>query len=247
MENDDMLKKRLEELYARSSSRACYTHSDFLSLSGQSLVDRTALSSGECVLCGGHDGAERRIAFFGSEKTCGYKQAPPIACVKIEPKGAAFADDLTHRDFLGALMSLGIKREALGDIVVRNNCGYLFCLDTIASYITENLTKSKHTALACTEIPMPEFESQLPDETTITIASQRLDALIAAVFKLSRSAAQAQISAGLVFIDGREEQSGSFTPEDGVIISVRGKGRFLFEGILRQTKKGRLCARVRIY
>lgn len=247
MENDDLLRKRLAELYARSSSRACYTHSDFLSLAGQSLIDRTAVSSGECVLCGGYDSAERRIAFFGSEKTCGYEQKLPIACVKIEPRGAAFADDLTHRDFLGALMSLGIKREALGDIVVLDNCGYLFCLNSMAGYIVENLTNSKHTALTCSEIPLPDFASQLPDETTVNIASERIDALIAAVFKLSRTSAQSLMASGSVFVNGREEQSGSFAPRDGVIISVRGKGRFLYEGILRQTRKGRLCARVRIY
>lgn len=247
MEADDLIKKRLNELYARSTSRSCYTHSDFLSLSGQSLVDNTAIASGECTLCGGYEGAERRIAFFGSGKSCGYTQSPPISCIKIEPKGAAFADDLTHRDFLGALMSLGIKRETLGDIVILDNCGYLFCLDTIAGYITENLVKSRHTALKCSEIALPDFSPYLPEETTINVASERVNALIASVFELSRTGSQDLIAANAVFIDGRQVQSGSLVPKDGTIISVRGKGRFLYGGILRQTKKGRLCARVRIY
>ena len=261
MENEQLLKKRLAELCSRATSRAAYTHSDFLSLSEQSFVPADALRFSHCTLFGGYDAAERRVAIFGNEQICGYAAAPPISCVKISAKSAGAKSEaapsskidlglggtLSHRDILGALMSLGIKREALGDIVLQENLAYLFCLESIAPYICENLVKSKHAPLFCEVCNLPEFLLEAPPLSDINIASERLDALVAAVYKLSRSDAQKLFAQKLVFADGREVESSSFVPNAKTMISVRGKGRFFYEGIARETRKGRLCANVRIY
>jgi len=261
MENEQLLKKRLAELYSRALARAAYTNSDFLSLAEQNLVPPDALRFSHCALLGGYDAAERRLAIFGSEGDCGYAAASPIACIKISAKVAGarhgappssridlgIAGELSHRDILGALMSLGVKREALGDIVIQDNLAYLFCLESIAPYICENLVKSKHSPLSCELCDAPALFLQKPPESFINIASERLDALIAAVYKLSRADAQRLFAQKLVFANGSEIQSPNFTPEPGSMISVRGKGRFIYGGVSRETRKGRLCAEVRIY
>ena len=100
-------------------------------------------------LAGGYDAAERKLACFGDEELCGYVEDPPICCIRIEPVNAKFSDALTHRDFLGSVMGLGLKREVLGDIVLEDNCGYLFCHDTVAPYIIEQLNQVRHTTVRC--------------------------------------------------------------------------------------------------
>ena len=96
---------------------------------------------------------------FGSPEELGYEEDFPIVTLKIAPKSEKFADKLTHRDFLGALMSLGIEREVLGDIVIRDNVGYLFAKEDIAEYIKDSLTEIKHTAVRInTADSLPEGE-----------------------------------------------------------------------------------------
>ncbi len=95
---------------------------------------------------GGYDGAERAVAAFGNG--CQYAEFP-VKIIKAEPLSQKFADKLSHRDFLGSLMGLGIKRNVLGDIVIKENTGYIFCLDSIADYIVQNLDKVRHTGVKC--------------------------------------------------------------------------------------------------
>ncbi|MBQ1729022.1 MAG: hypothetical protein II036_01530 [Oscillospiraceae bacterium] len=245
-EDENLIKNRLSELARRSYERGIWVSSEFLSLSEQDILLRLRLDS-PFTLEGGCEGAERRLAHFGSEETCGWREEPPIVCVKIAPVSEKFAEKLTHRDFLGALMGLGIRREVLGDIVLLDNCGYLFCLDTIAGYVTENLTEVRRTTVRALLSEPPASVNEKPPLKALVTASERLDAVISAVYKLSRSQSQELISAGRVFISGRLcDQSAAQIP-DGAVISVRSVGRFIYEGIERETKKGRLRVLVRIY
>lgn len=247
-ENDSQLKKRFAELASRSYSRGCYTASDFLTTAEQSVLISTRLEPG-CVfsLEGGYDAAERRMAWFGSEDICGYVQAPPIVCVRIAPAAQKFADALAHRDFLGALMSLGIKREMLGDIIVSENCGYLFCHESIAGYICDNLTSVRRTTVVCAVSDPPESASAPPEERQLVVSSERADAVISAVYKISRSRSQELFEHGIVFINSRTVTDASHDLKEGDVVSIRGTGRFIYNGIERETKKGRLRASVGVY
>ena len=151
-----------------------------------------------------------------------------------------FAGDLGHRDFLGSLMALGIKRQLLGDIQIVEGVGYLFCLEEIAPYLCENLISVGRTTVRCESCDPPEQLCQPPEPTEVVVASERLDALIAAVWKLSRNQAQELLERGMVFIDGRLVESASHTLREGDVVSVRHQGRFRYEGTLRETKKGRV-------
>lgn len=245
-DEEKLLIGRLEELAARSRNRGIWVYSDFLTTAQQALL--TSLKLGSVLFDGGYDEAERRIACFGSEDECGYEPCPDCVWLAIEPVAKKFADELTHRDFFGSVMALGLKREVLGDIIVFDNCGYIYCMSSVSGYIKENLTQVKHTTVACREIAAPPVESvALPDEEEFVIASERLDALIAAVYNVSRSISKELILQGKVSINSILTENPAAQLDAHDTVSVRGKGRFIYEGILRETKKGKLRASVRVH
>jgi RNA-binding protein YlmH len=146
-DEDILLKKRFIELAKKSEEHSYFAFSDFLGLAEQSIFTEAKASFGRAryTVFGGAVGCERVMVRFGDPEDLGYEEPFPIAILKIEPKAAKFADKLTHRDFLGSLMNLGIERSTLGDIVIRDNVGYLFCKEDIAEYIMASLERVKNT------------------------------------------------------------------------------------------------------
>lgn len=234
-----MIEKRFNELYDRAFDRKCREFSDFLNLEEQSVLKEMYLP---CTTYGGYGSAERVAAGFGEDVT---NDDFPISCLKISPVSQKFADALTHRDFLGALMNLGIKREMLGDIVVENNCGYLFCLEQIKDYILKNLTKVKHTSVSVTPAEsLPEDFGSSFEEKELVVSSRRADVLVSAVYKLSRKETSKLFDTDKVFVNSRKIQSTSYNVKENDIVSVRGFGRFVFVSELHKTKKDRLVVSV---
>ena len=170
----------------------------------------------------------------------GYAQNYPISCVKISPLLQKFADKLTHRDFLGALMNLGIERDRLGDIVICDNEAYLFCLENIAPFIADNLSQVKHTSVKC-EITEYEDKKSLNEnqKLAIRVSSPRLDAVIAKAYNLSRGDSAQNIIAQRVFVNGRLCENVSHTLKEGDIVSFRGKGRLTVIAFSGISKKGK--------
>lgn len=243
----ELIKRRLVELYERAERTSCYTYTDFLGLMEQSLLTE-ALSYAKFTAFGGAEGAERVVVRFGAPDDIGYDEPFPISIVKISPKSKKFADALSHRDFLGSLMNLGIERKCLGDIVIIDNEGYLFCLVGIADYITSSLTRIKHTDVVATVIDtLPDGELYKTERRTVQTSGERLDGIIAKVFSLSRDDAQRLFAKGLVFLGGKEIDSVSKTPKIGEVVSVRGHGRFIYLGVRSLSKKGKLNIDVDVY
>lgn len=249
MEEDiRQLQKRFAELAARANGRGRYTYTQFLTLAEQDVLQTMARQlDAPFVWMGGYEAAERRLACFGREEDMGYPPESPICCLSIAPASKKFAGDLGHRDFLGSLMALGIKRQLLGDIQIVDGVGYLFCLEEIAPYLCENLISVGRTTVRCESCDPPEQLSLPSEPIEVVVASERLDALIAAVWKLSRNQAQELLERGMVFIDGRLVESASHTLREGDVVSVRHQGRFRYEGTLRETKKGRLRVSVTVW
>ena len=239
---DDAQAKRFLELAQRAWNQGTYAFTNFLDLAALTCFYQTApaLPPVPYALFGGAEGCERKVLRLGDEGFCGYDQPFPIACLKITPVNPRFAEPLTHRDFLGALMALGVQRELLGDIIVRENETYLFCLERIADYIAVNFTQARHTA-------PPAGALFTLRRQTVQLSSERLDALVAHVYKLSRGDAQALFPAGKIFVDGRLCENTGATPKAGQIISVRGFGRFRYQGLDSLSKKGKSNVVVELY
>ncbi|MBO4563136.1 MAG: hypothetical protein J5772_05945 [Clostridia bacterium] len=229
--------KRFAELNERAERTGIPQETKFLNIAEQSAL----LGMGvPCVLFGGYDGAERRVAAIG-----GGENAPEIACVSIRPAAKRFAEELGHRDFLGSVMALGVTREVLGDIIVRDNAGYLFCLPSIAPYIIENLKEVRRTSVRCEEAEPPGGAGDSAEEHVIVVASPRLDALIAAVYRIPREEAKSLCEKGLVYVNSRLVEKGGADVPENAAVSVRGRGRFRYIGTERTTKKGRLRVTVK--
>ena len=242
MNDKELLEKRLSELYQRAYERGFNTFSDFLNMDEQSTAASLNLP---CISFGGYEGAERVVIGFGEDIS---NNDFPICCIKIEPLLQKFADKLSHRDFLGSLMNLGINRSTLGDIIINENSGYLFCLESISDYIIENLSRVKHTSVKCERIiALDEIKIKEPEEKETIVSSLRADAVISSVYKLSRNETSELFSKDLVFINSRAVTKPSVFLKENDVISVRHKGRFIFVQELRKTKKDRIVVEIKLY
>lgn len=237
-----MDEKRFNELYNKAYEKSFNTFSEFLNLEEQSILANTYLP---CVKFGGYENAERVVAGFGENITV---IDFPISLLEISPVMQKFADRLSHRDFLGALMNLGIKRELLGDIIVKDNIGYLFCLEHIKDYIIGSVDRIKHTTVTVKEIKgLPNNAVSVPVRYEIIVSSLRADAVISAVYNLSRNDSAKLFAQEKVFVNSRQVSSPSYQLKNGDIVSVRGFGRFIFDSVLRRTKKDRLVISIQKY
>ena len=152
------------------------------------------------------------------------------------------------RDILGALMHLGIERSRMGDIAVCENQFYLFCHESMASLICSELTRIRHTSVRCITTDAADFVyTPKTKEMTGSVASIRLDALMAVAFQSSRSSLLSLISDGKVFVNGKLITTNAYAPKDGDLISARGEGKFRFVSSSGQTKKGRCLVKIEKY
>lgn len=209
--------------------------------------DRNWNEGRQVLLFGGYPEAERKmLCFLPTQEEYGQtiEEADfPICCVRIRPVNKRFCEDLNHRDYLGTVMGLGLTRDQIGDILVvreENACiGYLFCKKDKADLLT-GLTRIRHTTVAAEQISYeelawePEFQ-----EITESVSSFRLDAVLSAAIRLSRSQALALIQEGQVFLNGRCCTENARKLSEGEVFSVRGYGKFIFEKVSAQSKKGR--------
>lgn len=259
MEKDEIFfQKKLQESAQLAYQRGIPIYSDFLGLAEQNLFYSSFREYPPVAysVYGGTDGCERFcICFDGSEPVNGFQCIPvqypdafPVSCIRITPSGLKFSDKLTHRDCLGALMHLGITRAKLGDIFLKENCAYVFCVSSIADFICKELLQIKHSFVHC-EVVTPEEEVLSPEFKDIsgTVASLRLDAFIALAFQASRSSMTDFIDGGKTYINGKLTTKAGEAVKEGDIISVRGKGRFLVSSVNHTTKKGRISVTIKKY
>ena len=243
MNTDNLLYNRITELAERAFSENRFLYTDFLDQSELSMfynMEREVSYAGVKV-SGGTEGCERCIVRFGSPEGAGYDEAFPVVLLRISPVQKKFADSLTHRDFLGSVIGLGIERARLGDIIVKDNEAFFFVEEGVSEYIRENLTKVKHTTVNVSVCEsLPENAAAKIQEETIVVSSNRIDAVTAKVFAISRESAVRYISEGKVFVNGRQILSNNKSLSEGDKVSVRGKGKYIFINDGRQTKKGRL-------
>ncbi len=250
MNEEQLLEGRLTELCKKSFERDLFTFSDFLGLMEQTILKRAirGFPASHVTLFGGAEGCERVMARFGDPEALGWEEPFPIVCLKIAPKSQKFADTLTHRDFLGALMHLGFRREMLGDIAIFENVGYLFAEEKMADHILTSLTEVKRTAVTVSIVEdIPTGELFRTETVTVQVQSERLDAVIAKVFSLSREDAQGYFAKDLVFVNGAVVESTSHLPRAGDRISVRTKGRFIYGGQTSLSKKGKINVKIEKY
>lgn len=242
MEKEEQLfRKRIQELARTCFLKDVPVNTDFLNLSEQTIFQSISgtLPPVRYVLSGGSPVSERKVVCFLPS----YEEEladPPYVCIRSAPTNRKFAEELSHRDFLGAVMNLGIERSMIGDIIIREGTAYMYVLKKISAYLAENLNMVRRTPVTSEvfpgleEVPEPEFE-----EICGSVNSLRLDAVVALCGRLSRNRAVELVEGELVFINGQPVTQASRILKEGDVLSVRGLGKFLYSQAGGQTKKGR--------
>ncbi|WP_343209088.1 RNA-binding protein [Anaerolentibacter hominis] len=247
---DQLFLNRLRELTAFTDRKGIPFYTGFLGLHEQSLFHSAEHEIRPPVrfrLFGGYGQAERQMVCFYNEDT-GIEPDFPIHTVLVSTLDAKFGEKLTHRDYLGAILNLGLDRSGIGDILVMEKCGYIFCTAKLSAFLEENLLRIRHTCVSCHTVEFTEADYTPETEIiTVTVASARLDAVLAAVYHGARTLLASYISSGKVFVNGKQIDSNSFQLKTDDVVSVRGLGKFIYRGVTGQTRKGRLGIEIQKY
>ena len=245
---NDATLRHLLDLCRRSEKTGTWQYSAFLSPAEQEDFLRCPEAAGFSFrLIGGYEGAERKILAAGDEGEAG-PPLPPIRVLSVTPKSLKYAEELTHRDYLGAILTLGIERGLIGDILVREKQAWFFCLASAAELLTSSLDRVRRTSVLTEEADpnLPELQPRYAP-LRLNVVSERLDAVTAAFTGLSRGQAEKLFPAEKVFVNGRPVTDRSARLKEGDILSVRGFGKAVYDGIERETRKNRLWVSLRKY
>ena len=193
---------------------------------------------------GGYIGAERQRAVFMHEDFRGAANYE-IAVLKAE-WNATFAQ-LYHRDVLGSLMGLGIDRALLGDLLVSAGAVKILADKKIVDYLLTNLVQIGNAKVTCSIAELGEIapREERSKDISATVASLRIDSVVAAGFGISRSRAAADVEADKLKLNWQQVKSSSQAVKEGDVISLRGRGRLEVTEIRGQTKKGRIGVSLR--
>ena len=246
METNDVTLRHLLDLCRKSEKTGTWQYSGFLSPAEQDdLLTSREAAGFPYFLDGGYENAERKILAAGNEEEAGPPDLP-VRVIAVRPKSDKYAEDLTHRDYLGAILGLGIERSLVGDIIVRDRRAWFFCLASAADMLASSLTQVRRTAVAAeiTTADVPELQPRYAP-VRLNVASERLDAVISAFAGISRGQADKLFAAGKVFVNGLMTEDRSTRLKEGDVLSVRGTGKAVYDGIEYETKKKRYQVRLR--
>ena len=235
--------KRIEDLADRAENIGYVVFSDFLDGNQRTLLAASpAAHKVRVAYIGGYEDAERVVAAFYPFFLEEGDWESPICAIRLRLKAAKFLSKIPqHRDYLGALMGLGIKREKLGDILVDAEGAVVVALESIAGYIEETLLSVGAAEVQCERVPLTELAKSVKDGKVlvITLQSLRLDGLISKGFNISRGDAAKYINAGKVSVNWLEEKRVDRSVKDGDTVSVRGFGRIKVHEVLGLSRSGR--------
>lgn len=256
---DKILLARIEDKARQCSENSMITNSGFLDMHERSVAVgmRLQYPDVKMIFYGVFDGAERTVAVFlpeyieaenADELAAYFAENPdddPLSV--IEMKKDKFSPALSHRDYLGALMGLGIKRELTGDINVSENGCKMAVMAKIAPFIVENMDKAGRGTLKAEIIPAPivrEGANVAGIPESFTVSSMRLDSVVKNAFRVSRGDASAAIEGGVVFVNDVECTKPDKKILAGDKIVFRRKGRIIVEDCSSVSKKGRIIVNI---
>lgn len=233
---------RIEDLRRRCDNKNIVTYTSFLTPAEKKCVEKKNYRN--ILIFGGTVGAERCRIFFLNDNS-DFDVNDYISAFEIDFK----FENLTHKDFLGALIGLGIKRESIGDIYVFENKAYFFVTKEIEKFIQNNLDKVGRAGVIIKKINNEDVKPPVlkTEEVKFTVQTVRLDSIIAGGFRISREDAVRLIKLGIVMKDYEVCDNSSVKIETGAVISARGYGKFKVDEIGGVSKKERIFVKVSIY
>lgn len=188
---------------------------------------------------GGHMECERQIVYIYPDYFV--EQDIEVQLSYLFISGNFKYRDVSHRDYLGSLLSLGITRENIGDILISNQGVAVIALKSIGDFITFNLERIANVRVAVKEIEKSQivFEKPEMDSVSVSVSSLRLDSIISSSLNISREKSLQLIKSERVRLNYELITSGSKTVAEESLISVKGFGRFIYSKTLGESKKGK--------
>lgn len=239
--------KRIDDLARRCERQSSICRTAFLTPAEVYQAEKHSVSKAyRYFVYGGSPDCERKILFLLPEWADEMSFSPDeyISAVHIH----SYFGCPGHRDYLGALLGLGIERDSIGDIIILDSDAYVFCLPGVSSLIKDAEKIGRISVKAClcslSEVPPPVRNTVAK---TFSVMSPRLDAVIAEIFNISRSAALEKISSGLVSLNYSVCMKPDRPVSEQDIISVRGFGKACISGFGSLSKKGRRFITCQIY
>ncbi|MGI6721420.1 MAG: RNA-binding protein [Anaerovoracaceae bacterium] len=247
MKQDDLIISRAQDLLRMCDQQYSTTNSGILDMHQQAIVQRNIRrpAGTECLFYGGYEDAERRI-FVCLPDYAELNGDDILAVLRADTSGHA---GLTHRDYLGALTGLGIRRDLAGDILVRRDGADIIILKEIADFLLLNYTQAGRAALKTQILPLSQLIVPEASVKVIrdTVASMRLDNIVSAGFGMSRSKAAEAVQRGLVFVNSVEMDKPDWRIEEKDKVVLRGKGKIVIDEIGGRSKKGREYVTIKRY
>lgn len=166
----------------------------------------------------------------------------------IQVEGNFKFKSISHKDYLGAILNLGIKREKIGDIIIHDNFCQVVVSSDICDFIIMNLTKVSRNNVSVKEISKEEIIENIPNykDVTFTVSSDRLDCIISGLYNISRQDSAKYINGERVYVNYEKITSASKEVKSDTLISVRGKGRAIVTNVGELTKKGRIKVQAKL-
>ena len=193
------------------------------------------------IAWGGHEDCDHKMGGFFPDGFGAVGENFPIQCLRVEAVNKRYAMKIGHRDYLGAILNLGIERSMIGDIRISDQTAYVFCNQEFVPFLMNELTMVRRTAVRCQliediqEIPAQEYEIM-----TRSVASLRLDNVVAVMIGSARGKAGELIAQGKVLADYEERTSNSYRCRDNASITIKGFGKYkLFVREEELTRKGK--------
>lgn len=241
--SDNTLRARVEDAFRLCDKRQYPCFYGFLDLQEQAQVQKMLAHRSGWLFCGGHPNAERRLLAVFPEYMQAEDVTPPLCAVAFHYREEKA---LTHRDFLGTLLSAGLRRETIGDILCGSGLTVVFLREEIVDFVHNETKKVGGEGVKLTL----NYEGELPNarqykQLSETIASPRLDVIVKALLHCSRDEAARLIQLGNVSVDHLLANQVAQTLSAPCTVSVKGNGRYLIDTIGPPTKKGRLILSAR--
>ena len=254
-DNDDKyFVAKLLDAVEMSNKRQKITNTDFLDLHKKSIaVEVMNILKQNFLLFGGFDGAQREMAIIYPENMDENQLTMQcdklITFIRLDLPNM-LQGKYTHRDYLGGIMKLGIKREMCGDILVDNEGAYFIVSSSISDFVLDNLkhlTRFQKSTLKIVEKTEANIMENQKEELKIIVPSERLDSIVSELARTSRNQANNIIKDNRVFINDVVEIKNSKMLKPGDIITIRGKGKFQFVEIIGDTSKGKKILKILKY
>lgn len=248
-----LLVAKVIDKYEFSKNKNKITYTDFLNISEVSVVKKILKEENvlNFVIFGGKENADRNIIIFYPEKFSkemvekNYEKIFEVIRIKL-PNNIKYE----HREFLSGIMKLGIKREKFGDILITKFGADIIALSEISEVLANDLkklTRFKKSEISVENIKDLTYVETEFENVNIIVSSIRLDNFVSELSKCSRGNASDIIKEGRVFINSINEIKDSKKINEGDLITIRGKGKFIFDGIEKETKSGRYLVNMRKY